>query len=266
VASVPTGAYTAAERQSALTTLGRFGWRHEFDADRDRAQHRFWDAAADLLDGRMPPEVAEQGEVFFQDWFTTDFRLESGSTLIELLLDREGRRLRTGEVRYLSRARLTHLRPYEVVGVRPDEGLDLLDLWVRKPIRDPGAGSLGVAGRAAAGAVPALLRRGLRRRGARADRRAARPGRCGRGSAMRVPVDWDDLGMALTADPAQWSHYLDRRTGEVQMVPVDRLERLAGGGASGGWPGAGVSVATAARGCLVVRGLSLPCAGPPVRL
>jgi hypothetical protein len=83
----------------------------------------------------MPPEVVEQGEIFFQDWFTTDFRLESGPTLIELLLEREGRRLRPGEVRYLSRARLTHLRPYEVVGVRPDEGLDLLDLWVRKPIR-----------------------------------------------------------------------------------------------------------------------------------
>ena len=120
---------------AAQVALGRFGWRREFEEDRDRAQHRFWDAAADLLNGRMPPEVAEQGEVFFQDWFTADFRLESGRTLIELLLERERRQLRPGEVRYLSRARLTHLRPYEVVGVRPDEGLDLLDLWARKPIR-----------------------------------------------------------------------------------------------------------------------------------
>ena len=39
-----------------------------------------------------------------------------------------------------------------------------------------------------------------------------------------VPVNWDDLEMALTANPAQWTHYLDRRTGEVQMVPVDRLD------------------------------------------
>ncbi len=30
--------------------------------------------------------------------------------------------------------------------------------------------------------------------------------------------------MALTADPTQWSHYLDRRTGEVHTVPVDRLD------------------------------------------
>lgn len=45
-----------------------------------------------------------------------------------------------------------------------------------------------------------------------------------KGSTRSVPVNWDDLEMALTANPAQWSHYLDRRTGEVQMVPVDRLD------------------------------------------
>ena len=123
------------ERQSAQAALGRFGWRHEFDEDRERAERRFWGGTEELLGGLMPPEVTEQGEVFFQDWFTTDFRLEGGHTLLELLLEREGRRLRPGEVRYLSRARLTHLRPYEVVGVRPDEGLDLLDLWAGKPIR-----------------------------------------------------------------------------------------------------------------------------------
>ena len=79
--------------------------------------------------------MIEQGQVFFQDWFTTDFRLTSGHTLIELFLEREGARLRSGELRYLERARLTHLRPYEVVGVRLDEGLDLLDLWAHRRIR-----------------------------------------------------------------------------------------------------------------------------------
>jgi len=44
------------------------------------------------------------------------------------------------------------------------------------------------------------------------------------GSTRRVPVNWDDLEMALTANPAEWSHYLDRRTGEVRMVPIDRLD------------------------------------------
>ena len=41
---------------------------------------------------------------------------------------------------------------------------------------------------------------------------------------MSLPVSWDDLGMALTADPAAWSHYFDRRSGEVHMVPVDPVD------------------------------------------
>lgn len=36
--------------------------------------------------------------------------------------------------------------------------------------------------------------------------------------------------MALTANPGEWTCYLDLRTGEVQMVPVDRL------GADDDWP------------------------------
>jgi hypothetical protein len=50
------------------------------------------------------------------------------------------------------------------------------------------------------------------------------------GSPRRVPVNWDDLEMALTANPGEWSCYLDLRTGEVQMLPVDRL------GADPDWP------------------------------
>ncbi len=51
-----------------------------------------------------------------------------------------------------------------------------------------------------------------------------------RRSPKRVPVDWDDLEMALTSNDAEWTCYFDMRTGEVQMVPVDRL------GAGGDWP------------------------------
>lgn len=43
------------------------------------------------------------------------------------------------------------------------------------------------------------------------------------GSPRRVPVNWDDLEMTLTANPGEWSCYLDLRTGEVQMVPVNRF-------------------------------------------
>ncbi|MBI2527311.1 MAG: SEC-C domain-containing protein [Candidatus Rokubacteria bacterium] len=134
-AGVPGGAYTQAERRSAQVALGRFGWRQEFDGDRAAAEARFWGAALDLVPEDERPGVLEQGAAFFQDWFTTDFRLASGRTLVEQFLEREGRGLRSGELRYLERSRLTHLRPYEVVGVRREEGFDLLDLWAGKRIQ-----------------------------------------------------------------------------------------------------------------------------------
>jgi hypothetical protein len=45
----------------------------------------------------------------------------------------------------------------------------------------------------------------------------------------RVPVNWDDLETALTMNPGEWTCYLDLRTGEVQMVPLDGRD-------DGDWP------------------------------
>jgi hypothetical protein len=39
--------------------------------------------------------------------------------------------------------------------------------------------------------------------------------------ARRVPVDWDDLEMALTWHADEWACYLDLRTGAVHMVRLD---------------------------------------------
>jgi Uncharacterised protein family (UPF0158) len=38
-------------------------------------------------------------------------------------------------------------------------------------------------------------------------------------STKLVPVNWDDLEMALTSDPGEWTCSLDLETGEVRMVP-----------------------------------------------
>ena len=46
----------------------------------------------------------------------------------------------------------------------------------------------------------------------------------------KVPVNWDDLEMALTTNPGEWTCYLDTRNGEVQMVPAGHL------GVDGDWP------------------------------
>lgn len=48
--------------------------------------------------------------------------------------------------------------------------------------------------------------------------------------ARPLAVDWEDLGMALATNPAARSGHLDTRTGEVLLVPVDRL------GDDDGWP------------------------------
>jgi hypothetical protein len=50
------------------------------------------------------------------------------------------------------------------------------------------------------------------------------------GSPRRVPVNWDDLEMALTANPDEWRCYFDVRSGEVQMTLADRF------GADDEWP------------------------------
>jgi len=44
------------------------------------------------------------------------------------------------------------------------------------------------------------------------------------GSTKRVPVNWDDLEMALTSNHGEWACYLDLETGEVRMVPMNRLD------------------------------------------
>jgi SEC-C motif len=126
--------FTMAERESALAELFHFAHRPEFEAEHDVADGEFWEDRFDDL----PDEEAEELEALDPDerayhlWFAFDFVLESGHTVAELFLEREGSRLRTGEREYLERMRRTHLRLYEVVEVRPDEGLRLVDLWTEE--------------------------------------------------------------------------------------------------------------------------------------
>jgi hypothetical protein len=39
----------------------------------------------------------------------------------------------------------------------------------------------------------------------------------------KVPVNWDDLEMALTTNAGELTCYLDVRNGEVQMLPIGRF-------------------------------------------
>ena len=92
------------------------------------------------------------------------------------------------------------------------------------------------------GASPATLRRALFLRlygedlgpgeRERIVTRLERDGPAGPRVRRPVAVSWDDLEMALTGNSSSWTYYLDVRSGEVQMVPVDRLE------VDGDWPSA----------------------------
>lgn len=121
--------FTEADRDSALANLARFADRAEFEADHEAAHLAFW---VDRLDGRGPDELRaaqKESDYAFTMWFCFDYPLARGGTVADRFLAREGGRLLPGEREYLGRMRPTHLRLYEVVEVRPDEGLTLLDCW-----------------------------------------------------------------------------------------------------------------------------------------
>jgi len=131
------GAWTTGERDSALASLLKFAGRPELDGDRAAAELTFWGKRLE----RMTPAEAreatdfEQSRFGFHEWLVFDCPLDGGGTIVERFLTRMGGGLRSGERRYLERMRLSHLRLYEIQGVRRDEGFDLLDLWTKKRLR-----------------------------------------------------------------------------------------------------------------------------------
>jgi hypothetical protein len=122
-------------RESAWVALGRFVSRAEFAGDLAAGEASFFAALSPALPDELRQGLMSDSRLFFEEWLLWDFRLRDGRTAIDLFLEREGARLRSGERRYLERARLAHLRPYEVVGVKPAERLDLIDLWTGQRIQ-----------------------------------------------------------------------------------------------------------------------------------
>jgi len=133
-AQVP-GAYTKAESESAWAALGRFASRAEFAGDFAAAEASFFAPLYRALPDELRRVLIAESHLFFEGWFLCDFVLRGGRTAADIFLEREGARLRSGERRYLERASLAHLRPYEVVGIKPGESLDLLDLWTGQRIQ-----------------------------------------------------------------------------------------------------------------------------------
>ena len=127
----PRGAYTSGERDSALKKLMRFVARSEFDEQQQAALELFW---GDWLSEEPDEELervmdSEQANLAYHSWFAFDFDLGEGRTVFDLFLEREAKKLSTGECAYFDAMRGSHLRLYEVLEVKPDQGFDLRDLW-----------------------------------------------------------------------------------------------------------------------------------------
>jgi hypothetical protein len=106
------GAFTRAERGSALASLTRFAHRPEFDDEHERADDAFWEEGpAGLTDdeGERLDEVDDEDQAF-HTWFCFDHRLRDERTLAGVFLDRDGHRLRAGGREYLTRMGATQLR------------------------------------------------------------------------------------------------------------------------------------------------------------
>lgn len=123
--------YLPAERSSAIAKLNRFADRSEYDELDEIACDLFWgdwlsDEPEERVEELMQMDTVENA---YRSWFICDFDSGDGRTLLDKFLESEARSLSSGESRYLEAVRESHLRLYETLEVKPEEGFVLRDLW-----------------------------------------------------------------------------------------------------------------------------------------
>jgi SEC-C motif len=138
-ATIPLPAYSARERTDAFAKLVRYAERDEFAGAARFGWELFWAGRLDRDPGasrREELEADEQCVAAFLHWLLLDEGQEPDSrTIADRFVAEQGGRLTPGERTYLDRMRASCLRLYEVVEVRPDEGLALKDLWTDQVVQ-----------------------------------------------------------------------------------------------------------------------------------
>lgn len=136
-AAIAATSYSTGERHSALAKLMRFSARAEFKRNHESAFKIFWgDWLLDDPDKELKQVMdLEQVEIAYNSWFAFDFDLGNGRRPVDFFLDREGEQLNPGERNYLDGMRDSHLRLYEILAVKADQGFDLRDLWDDERVR-----------------------------------------------------------------------------------------------------------------------------------
>ena len=124
-------AYRPADRASALAQRVRFAARDEFNPLHKQALALFWDEwLVDEPDDQLAAVIkAESVNVAYHSWFTYDFEVYDGQTVIDLFLEREAKKLTTSEGKFLEGLRGSHSRLYEILEVKIGQGFELRDLW-----------------------------------------------------------------------------------------------------------------------------------------
>jgi hypothetical protein len=108
----------------------RFAARSKFKDVQQAALDLFWgDWLSEEPDQQLEEVMAsEPVDIAFNSWFAFDFDC-GGCTMLEKFLESEGKQLSSGELNYLQAVRGSHLRLYEILDVKPDQGLEVRDLW-----------------------------------------------------------------------------------------------------------------------------------------
>ncbi len=126
-----TKSYLQFERDSGLAKLMCFSDRAEFEEAHAIAIQLFW---GDWLLQKGNEDLkrvmeGEQVNLAYDSWFAYDLDRGDGRTLLDLFLGREVNKLTSGERNFLEGMRGSHLRPYEILDVKTDQGFELRDLW-----------------------------------------------------------------------------------------------------------------------------------------
>jgi hypothetical protein len=126
-------AYTQQDRTSAFAKLMRYAEREEFAGARRLGWELFWASRLEMEPGasrREELENDEQSVIAYLHWLLLDEPQEPDDrTIADRFVAERGASLTLGERSYLDRMRASCLRLYEVIEVRPEEGLVLRDLW-----------------------------------------------------------------------------------------------------------------------------------------
>jgi hypothetical protein len=73
--------------------------------------------------------TSEPVEIAYNSWFAFDFDCGDGRRMLDIFLESEAKQLSSAELNYLQGVRGSHLRLYEILEVKPDQGIEVRDLW-----------------------------------------------------------------------------------------------------------------------------------------